>query len=46
MALRDVPGQPVVGFFSFTAYTLPVGRPVVEVKKSIVGARIVRGPRK
>lgn len=24
MAIRDIPGQPVVGFFSFTAYERPL----------------------
>lgn len=40
MALRDIPGRPVVGFFSFTPYPkpLPVGqmlsaRPIVTVRK-------------
>lgn len=38
MAIRDLPGQPIVGFFSFTAYPRPIAferaaRDVVEVVK-------------
>ena len=40
MAIRDVPGRPVVGFFAFTPYPKPLpvgqvlsGRPIVAIAK-------------
>lgn len=30
MAIRDVSGRPVIGYFSFTPYPAPVARPVIR----------------
>lgn len=51
MAIRDVPGQPVIGFFTFTPYVTPRppelgARDVVEVvKRGHDRKRLTKRPR-